>query len=164
MISKDLEKSLNFAVQVAHEARHEFVTTEHLLLALCDNASAMSVLQACAADIDQLRADLKIHLADHIPQVEDQPEVKTQPSIGFQRVLQRAIVHVQSSGKTEVQGENVLVAMFSEQDSYAAYFLDKQNVTRYDAVSYIAHGITKDGEELEGLPYPEDQQQGEEIG
>lgn len=161
MISKDLEKSLNFAVQVAHEARHEFVTTEHLLLALCDNSSAMAVLQACGADIDQMRADLKIHLADHIPQVEDQPEVKTQPSIGFQRVLQRAIVHVQSSGKTEVEGENILVAMFSEQDSYAAYFLDKQNVTRYDAVSYISHGITKDGEELEGLPYPEDQQQSE---
>ncbi len=158
MISKDLEKSLNFAVQVAHEARHEFVTTEHLLLALCDNSSSMAVLQACSADIDQLRADLKIHLADHVPQVEDQPEVKTQPSIGFQRVLQRAIVHVQSSGKTEVDGENVLVAMFSEQDSYAAYFLDKQNVTRFDAVSYISHGITKEGEELEGLPYPEDQQ------
>lgn len=161
MISKDLEKSLNSAVQVAHEARHEFVTTEHLLLALCDNSSAMSVLQACAADIEQLRADLKIHLADHVPQIEDQPEIKTQPSIGFQRVLQRAIVHVQSSGKTEVDGENVLVAMFSEQDSYAAYFLDQQNVTRYDAVSYISHGITKDGEELEGLPYPEDQQQAE---
>lgn len=157
MISKDLEKSLNFAVQVAHEARHEFVTTEHLLLALLENNSAMSVLQACRADLDQMRSDLKLHLSDNIPQVEDQPEVKTQPSIGFQRVLQRAIVHVQSSGKTEVEGENVLVAMFSEQDSYAAYFLDQQNVTRFDAVSYISHGISKDGEELEGLPYPEDQ-------
>ncbi len=157
MISKDLEKSLNFAVQVAHEARHEFVTTEHLLLALLENNSAMAVLQACRADLEEMRSDLKLHLADNVPQVEDQPEVKTQPSIGFQRVLQRAIVHVQSSGKTEVEGENVLVAMFSEQDSYAAYFLDQQNVTRFDAVSYISHGISKDGEELDGLPYPEDQ-------
>ena len=157
MISKELEKSLNMAVQIAHEARHEFVTTEHLLLALLDNSSAMAVLQACSADIEQLRADLKLHLVDHIPQVDDQPELKTQPSIGFQRVLQRAIVHVQSSGKSEVEGENVLVALFSEQDSYAAYYLDKQNVTRFDAVSYISHGITKHDDEYEGLPYPEDQ-------
>jgi len=155
MISKELEKSLNFAVQVAHEARHEFVTTEHLLLALLDNGSAMAVLQACAANIDQLRADLRLHLSDNIPQVDDQPDIKTQPSIGFQRVLQRSIVHVQSSGKTEVEGENVLVALFSEQDSFAAYYLDQQNVTRFDAVSYISHGITKDEEELEGLPFPE---------
>ncbi len=161
MISKELEKSLNFAVQVAHEARHEFVTTEHLLLALLDNSSAMAVLQACMADLDELSASLKLHLADNVPQVEDQPEVKTQPSIGFQRVLQRAIVHVQSSGKTEVEGENVLVAIFSEQDSYAAYFLDQQNVTRFDAVSYISHGITKEGEGLEGLPYPEEHEAGD---
>ncbi len=164
MISKDLEKSLNFAVQVAHEARHEFVTTEHLLLALLDNSSAMAVLQACTADIDELRADLRIHLADNVPQVEDQPEIKTQPSIGFQRVLQRAIVHVQSSGKKEVEGENVLIAIFSEQDSFAAYYLDKQNVTRFDAVSYISHGITKNDDELEGLPFPDENEsvQGEQ--
>jgi len=155
MISKELEKSLNIAVQIAHEARHEFVTTEHLLLALLDNSSAMAVLQACEADIDQLRADLKLHLVDHIPQIDDQPEIKTQPSIGFQRVLQRAIVHVQSSGKSEVEGENILVALFSEQDSHAAYYLDKQNVTRFDAVSYISHGISKNDEEVEGLPFPE---------
>jgi len=161
MISKDLEKSLNFAVQIAHEARHEFVTTEHLLLALLENNSAMAVLQACMADLDELSSSLKLHLADNVPQVDDQPEVKTQPSIGFQRVLQRAIVHVQSSGKTEVEGENVLVAMFSEQDSYAAYFLDHQNVTRFDAVSYISHGVTKESDELEGLPYPDDHEQGD---
>jgi len=164
MISKDLEKSLNFAVQVAHEARHEFVTTEHLLLALLDNSSAMAVLQACSADIDELRADLRLHLADNAPQVNDQPELKTQPSIGFQRVLQRAIVHVQSSGKKEVEGENVLIAMFSEQDSFAAYYLDKQNVTRFDAVSYISHGVTKNDEDLEGLPFPDESEveQGEQ--
>jgi len=161
MISKDLEKTLNFAVQVAHEARHEFVTTEHLLLALLDNSSAMSVLQACSADIERLRTELTQHLSDQIPQLEGQTDIKTQPSIGFQRVLQRAIVHVQSSGKTEVEGENVLVALFSEQDSYAAYFLDQQNVTRFDAVSYISHGVTRDDDEVEGLPFPEDQQEGE---
>ncbi len=157
MISKELEKSLNMAVQIAHEARHEFVTTEHLLLALLDNSSAMAVLQACQADLDRLRADLKIHLSDNVPQMEEQTELKTQPSIGFQRVLQRAIVHVQSSGKTEVDGENVLVAMFSEQDSFAVYYLDRENVTRYDAVSYISHGISKDSAEQEGLPNPDEE-------
>lgn len=156
MISKELEKSLNFAVQVAHEAKHEFVTTEHLLLALLDNSSALAVLQACAANIDQLRTELSEHLAEHMPQVDDQPEVKTQPSIGFQRVLQRAIVHVRSSGKSEVEGENVLVALFSEQDSYAAYFLDQQDVTRFDAVSYISHGVSKVDDEYEGLPYQQE--------
>lgn len=158
MISKDLEKSLNFAVQVAHDARHEFVTTEHLLLALLENSSALAVLQACTANIDQLRADLTLHLSDHVQQLEDQLDVKTQPSIAFQRVLQRSIVHVQSSGKSEVDGENVLVALFSEQDSFAAYYLDQQNVTRFDAVSYISHGISKDGEDFEGLPFPDEQE------
>ncbi|NND81990.1 MAG: ATP-dependent Clp protease ATP-binding subunit ClpA [Gammaproteobacteria bacterium] len=164
MISKELEKSLNFAVQVAHEARHEFVTTEHLLLALLENSSALAVLQACSANTEQLRVSLTEHLAEHVPQVDDQPEVKTQPSIGFQRVLQRAIVHVQSSGKASVEGENVLVALFSEQDSYAAYFLDQQNVTRFDAVSYISHGVSKSEDEFEGLPFQEDQeaQEGEQ--
>ena len=157
MISKELERSLNFAVQVAHDARHEFVTTEHLLLALLENNSAMAVLQACGADLDEMRSSLKLHLTDNSPLIDEGSEVKTQPSIGFQRVLQRAIVHVQSSGKTEVDGENVLVAMFSEQESHAAYFLDQQNITRYDAVSYISHGVTKEGDELDGLPYPDDQ-------
>ena len=157
MISKELEKSLNFAVQVAHDARHEFVTTEHLLLALLDNSSAMAVLQACGADLDEMRSSLKLHLADNSPLIDEGSEVKTQPSVGFQRVLQRAIVHVQSAGRNEVEGENVLVAMFSEQESHAAYFLDQQNITRYDAVSYISHGVTKEGEELDGLPYPDDQ-------
>lgn len=161
MISKDLEKTLNFAVQVAHEARHEFVTTEHLLLALLDNNTAMSVLQACAANIDQMRSELTQHLSDQVPQLEDQTDIKTQPSIGFQRVLQRAIVHVQSSGKTEVEGENVLVALFSEQESFAAYFLDQQDVTRFDAVSYISHGVSRTDEDVEGLPFQEDKQAGE---
>ena len=159
MISKELEKTLNFAVQVAHDAKHEFVTTEHLLLALLDNNSAMSVLQACSANIDKLRLSLTEHLSEHVPQVDSQTDVKTQPSVGFQRVLQRSIVHVQSSGKSQVEGENVLVALFSEQDSYAAYFLDQQNVTRFDAVSYISHGISKNEEQGDSLPFPDENQQ-----
>lgn len=156
MISKELEKSLSFAVQLAHDARHEFVTTEHLLLAMLDNNSALAVLQACSADIDQMRADLSLHLADNIESLDHESDLKTQPSIAFQRVLQRAIVHVQGSGKNEVEGENVLVAMFSERDSFAVYFLEAQGATRYDAVSYISHGITKEGEELGGLPFPDE--------
>lgn len=161
MISKELENTLNYAVQVAHEARHEFVTTEHLLLALLDNASAMAVLQACDADLDQLRRALTDHLTEQVPQLDADAEIKTQPSVGFQRVLQRAIVHVQSSGKKQVEGENILVALFSEQDSYAAYYLDQQNVTRYDVVSYISHGISKNGDELEGLPYQQEEEEAE---
>ncbi len=153
MISKNLEKTLNFAVQVAHDARHEFVTTEHLLLALLDNASAMAVLQACGSDIDALRKNLSQHLADNVPQIDGDSDLKTQPTIGFQRVLQRAIVHVQNAGKAEVEGENLLVALFSEQDSFAAYYLDQQNVTRFDAVSYISHGISKYPDEPAGLEY-----------
>lgn len=158
MISKDLEATLNFAVQVAREARHEFVTTEHLLLALLENSSALSVLQACGADIEQLRRNLTEHLNEQVPQLEKSSKDGTQPSVAFQRVLQRAIVHVQGAGKAEVEGENVLVALFSEQDSFAAYFLDQQDVTRFDAVSYISHGTTKDEQELEGLTYQEDEE------
>jgi len=157
MLSKELEKTLNFAVQVAHDAKHEFVTTEHLLLALLENNSALSVMQACQVNLDQLRQNLTEHLAEYVPQIPDQEELKTQPSIGFQRVLQRAIVHVQGSGKQQVEGENVLVAIFSERESYAAYFLDQQNMTRFDAVSYVSHGISKDTDDLEGLPYQDEQ-------
>ena len=164
MISKDLEKTLNFAVQVAHDARHEFVTTEHLLLALLDNTSAMAVLQACGAEIDKLRDAVTRHLADQVPQIEGGEDIKTQPTIGFQRVLQRAIVHVQSSGKNQVEGENLLVAIFSERDSFAAYFLDQENVTRYDAVSYISHGISNTGDEPDRLEYQsEETEQGGEA-
>ena len=155
MISKELEKTLNTAVQIAHEAKHEFVTTEHLLLALLDNTSAIDVLKACGADLDQLRMSLTEHLSQNIPSISDNPELKTQPSIGFQRVLQRAIVHVQSSGKEDVEGANVIVALFSEQDSHATYYLDQQDVTRFDVVSYISHGVVKDAEEFEGLPNPD---------
>ena len=156
MISKELEKSLNFAVNVAQDAHHEFVTTEHLLLALLENSSAMAVLQACAANLEQLRSELTVHLGGNVPQLDAKSDVTTQPSVGFQRVLQRAIVHVQSAGRTEVEGENVLVALFSEQESYAAYFLDQQNITRFDAVSYISHGVSKEGRDGSDDPLSSD--------
>lgn len=153
MLSAELEKTLNFAVQVAHDARHEFVTTEHLLLALLDNNSALLVLQSCGVDIDKLSRSLTEHLKEHVTHLpENNEDVQTQPSIGFQRVLQRAIVHVQSSGRSQVEGENILVALFSERDSFAVYFLQQQDVSRFDVVSYISHGITKVGEDQQALP------------
>ncbi|HSH49754.1 MAG TPA: ATP-dependent Clp protease ATP-binding subunit ClpA [Halomonas sp.] len=144
MLSKELEVTLNTAFTVARSKRHEFMTVEHLLLALLDNASASGVLRACGANLDKLRTDLQDFINSTTPLIpEDQTERETQPTLGFQRVLQRAVFHVQSSGKSEVTGANVLVAIFSEQESQAVYFLKQQNVARVDAVNYIAHGISK---------------------
>ncbi|KJZ14055.1 MULTISPECIES: ATP-dependent Clp protease ATP-binding subunit ClpA [Halomonas] len=144
MLSKELELTLNTAFTVARSKRHEFMTVEHLLLALLDNASASDVLRACGANLDKLRSDLQDFINSTTPLIpEDQTERETQPTLGFQRVLQRAVFHVQSSGKSEVTGANVLVAIFSEQESQAVYFLKQQNVARVDAVNYIAHGISK---------------------
>ncbi len=144
MLSKDLELTLNSAFKEARAKRHEFMTVEHLLLALLDNHAAADVLSACAADIPQLRRDL-IEFIDSttplIPAEDDERE--TQPTLGFQRVLQRAVFHVQSSGKKEVTGANVLVAIFSEQESQAVYFLKQQSISRIDVVNFIAHGISK---------------------
>ncbi|MFC0336187.1 ATP-dependent Clp protease ATP-binding subunit ClpA [Kushneria avicenniae] len=144
MLSKELELTLNTAFTVARSKRHEFMTVEHLLLALLDNASAADVLRACGANLDKLRTDLQDFINTTTPLIpEDQDDRETQPTLGFQRVLQRAVFHVQSSGKSEVTGANVLVAIFSEQESQAVYFLKQQNVARVDAVNYIAHGIAK---------------------
>ena len=144
MLSKELELTLNTAFTVARSKRHEFMTVEHLLLALLDNASASDVLRACGANLDKLRSDLQDFINSTTPLIpEDQTDRETQPTLGFQRVLQRAVFHVQSSGKSEVTGANVLVAIFSEQESQAVYFLKQQNVARVDAVNYIAHGISK---------------------
>lgn len=144
MLSKDLELTLNTAFRSAREKRHEFMTVEHLLLALLDNDDAIKVLGACAADLSLLRNEL-VEFVDSttplIPTSDDDRE--TQPTLGFQRVLQRAVFHVQSSGKKEVTGANVLVAIFSEQESQAVYVLKKQNVARIDVVNYISHGISK---------------------
>ncbi|MHB0776480.1 ATP-dependent Clp protease ATP-binding subunit ClpA [Halomonas sp. WWR20] len=144
MLSKELELTLNTAFTVARSKRHEFMTVEHLLLALLDNASAADVLRACGANLEKLRADLQDFINSTTPLIPDEQEDReTQPTLGFQRVLQRAVFHVQSSGKSEVTGANVLVAIFSEQESQAVYFLKQQNVARVDAVNYIAHGISK---------------------
>jgi len=142
MIAQELEVSLHMAFMDARQKRHEFITVEHLLLALLDNPSASEVLRACAANIEELRKLLSEFISEHTPIVSGE-EVDTQPTLGFQRVIQRAILHVQSSGKKEVTGANVLVAIFGEKDSHAVYFLHQKGVTRLDVVNFISHGISK---------------------
>src|SRR3990167_7126256 len=143
MIAQELEVSLHLAFVEARQKRHEFITVEHLLLALLDNPTATDVLRACAANIEELRKALMDFIAAHTPTVAGSEEIDTQPTLGFQRVIQRAILHVQSSGKKEVTGAHVLVAIFGEKDSRAVYFLHQQGVTRLDVVNFISHGITK---------------------
>src|SRR2546426_2466220 len=143
MIAQELEVSLHMAFVEARQKRHEFITVEHLLLALLDNPTAAEVLRACAANIEEVRKALGDFIAAHTPTVAGTEEIDTQPTLGFQRVIQRAILHVQSSGKKEVTGANVLVAIFGEKDSHAVYYLHQQGVTRLDVVNYIAHGIKK---------------------
>jgi ATP-dependent Clp protease ATP-binding subunit ClpA len=143
VIAQELEVSLHMAFVEARQKRHEFITVEHLLLALLDNPTAAEVLRACGANMDELRRNLTQHITEQTPRIAPDREVDTQPTLGFQRVIQRAILHVQSSGKKEVTGANVLVAIFGEKDSHAVYFLQQQGVTRLDVVNYISHGITK---------------------
>ena len=151
MLSKELETSLNEAFSEARDKRHEYITVEHLLLALLDNSSANSVLQACGADLNLLASELREYLEINTPVFGDVVGGEVQPTLGFQRVLQRAVFHVQSSGKKEVVGANVLVAMFGEQESQAVYLLNQQNVNRLDIVNYISHGITKVSDDLDDL-------------
>ncbi len=143
MIAPDLEVSLHMAFVESRQKRYEFITVEHLLLAMLDNASAAEVLNACLVDIEDLRLVLLDHIARHTPVINGSEEVDTQPTLGFQRVIQRAILHVQSSGKKEVTGANVLVSIFGEKDSHAVYFLHQRGVTRLDVVNYISHNIRK---------------------
>ena len=150
MLSKELEQTLNDAFRAARERRHEFMTVEHLLLAMLDNNDAIRVLKACGAQLTSLRGDLVEFIDSTTPLIpEDEEGRETQPTLGFQRVLQRAVFHVQSSGKSEVGGANVLVAIFSEQESQAVYFLKSQSISRLDVVNFITHGISKVGEESE---------------
>ncbi|MEB0139111.1 MULTISPECIES: ATP-dependent Clp protease ATP-binding subunit ClpA [unclassified Undibacterium] len=146
MIAQELEVSLHMAFVEARQARYEFITVEHLLLALLDNPSAAEVMRACAVNLDDLRKTLGNFITDNTPTVPGSSEVDTQPTLGFQRVIQRAIMHVQSSsnGKKEVTGANVLVAIFGEKDSHAVYYLHQQGVTRLDVVNFISHGVRKD--------------------
>jgi ATP-dependent Clp protease ATP-binding subunit ClpA len=165
MLSKDLELTLNSAFKEARAKRHEFMTVEHLLLALLDNHAAADVLSACAADIPQLRRDLVEFIDSTTPLIpKNDDDRETQPTLGFQRVLQRAVFHVQSSGKKEVTGANVLVAIFSEQESQAVYFLKQQSVSRIDVVNYIAHGISKVQSDDQHHQDFNQEQQGEEGG
>jgi ATP-dependent Clp protease ATP-binding subunit ClpA len=167
MIAQELEVSLHMAFVEARQARHEFITVEHLLLALLDNPSAAEVLRACACNIEDLRKSLQNFIADNTPVLPPNSEADTQPTLGFQRVIQRAIMHVQSTsnGKKEVTGANVLVAIFGEKDSHAVYYLHQQGVTRLDVVNFISHGITKapsDGEKTgKGQNGEQDEQQSE---
>jgi ATP-dependent Clp protease ATP-binding subunit ClpA len=157
MLSQELEFSLNAAFQSAREKRHEYITVEHLLSALLDNPSAARVLRACGGNLDELRRSLIAFLRDNVPVLPQESESDTQPTLGFQRVIQRAVLHVQGVGKKEVNGANVLIAIFGEKDSHAVYFLHKQNISRFDVVNFISHGISKvPGENQPELPPPEE--------
>ena len=147
MLSKELELSLNTAFKEARDRRHEFITVEHLLLALLENDSVIAVLGACGADLNILRQDLSYFLEETTPVLTDADNRETQPTLGFQRVLQRAVFHVQSSGKAEVTGANVLVAIYSEQDSQSVYLLKQQDIGRLDVVNYLSHGMSSLGED-----------------
>jgi ATP-dependent Clp protease ATP-binding subunit ClpA len=146
MIAQELEVSLHMAFMDARQKRHELITVEHLLLAMIDNPTAAEVLRACGAKLEVLRTELSQYIEEHTPTVMGQDEVDTQPTLGFQRVIQRAMLHVQSSGKKEVTGANILVAIYGEKDSHAVFFLHQQGVTRLDVVNYISHGVSKVGE------------------
>jgi ATP-dependent Clp protease ATP-binding subunit ClpA len=146
MIAQELEVSLHMAFMDARQKRHELITVEHLLLAMIDNPTAAEVMRACGANLEGLRTELNQYIEEHTPTVGGQEDVDTQPTLGFQRVIQRAMLHVQSSGKKEVTGANVLVAIFGEKDSHAVFFLHQQGVTRLDVVNFISHGVSKIGE------------------
>ncbi len=161
MFSKDLELTIGQCYKEAREQRHEFMTVEHLLLALLENPSAAAVLRACGADTAKLGKDLKSIILETVPVLPTSDERDTQPTLGFQRVLQRAVYHVQSSGRKEVTGANVLVAIFGEKDSHAVYFLNQQEVARIDVVNYISHGIAKIGQESSPQPGAEPGKEGE---
>ena len=166
MLSKELEVSLNQAFRAAYDNRHEFISVEHLLLAMLDNSAAIDVLKACGANIDEMRRELEKFIEETTPLIAVGIKRETQPTLGFQRVLQRAAFHVQSSGKQEVTGANILVAIFSEQDSHAAFVLGQQDVSRLDVVNFISHGITKAGEDSGLVPKSPitESEEGEQAG
>ncbi len=147
MLSNELEYCLNDAFHQAREARHEYLTVEHLLLAILDTPKVREILRACGADLAKLKQEIKEHIDQSTPRLDESEEREVQPTLGFQRVLQRAVFHVQSSGKKEVGVANVLVAIFSEKQSHAVYLLNRQHVARLDVVNYISHGLSKIAEE-----------------
>src|SRR5476651_2827913 len=141
--SRSLEQSLHRALAIANERHHEYATLEHLLLSLIDDSDAAAVMRACSVDLDKLRTSLVNYLETEFENLVTDGADDAKPTAGFQRVIQRAVIHVQSSGREEVTGANVLIAIFAERESHAAYFLQEQDMTRYDAVNYISHGIAK---------------------
>ena len=147
--SHNLEKSLHRALALANERHHEYATLEHLLLALLDDTDAAAVMKACSVDLDKLRRSLVAYLESELENLVTDGGEDSKPTAGFQRVIQRAVIHVQSSGREEVTGANVLVAIFGEKDSHAVYYLHQQGITRLDVVNYISHGITKQPPEKE---------------
>ena len=164
MIAQELEVSLHMAFVEARQKQHEFITVEHLLLAMLDNPSAAEVLKACGVDLEELRGVLTDFISEHTPRLSPHSDADTQPTQGFQRVIQRAILHVQSSGKKEVTGANVLVAIFGEKESHAVYFLNQRGVTRLDVVNYIAHGIAKNPSKKDEKPESKDDGEGQSEG
>src|SRR5438445_4182327 len=161
--SRSLEQSLHRALALANERHHEYATLEHLLLALIDDQDAAAVMRACNVDLDKLRRNLVAYIESELESLVTDGADDSKPTAGFQRVIQRAVIHVQSSGREEVTGANVLVAIFAERESHAAYFLQEQDMTRYDAVNYISHGIAKRAGMSESRPVrgvDEDQQPG----
>lgn len=162
MLSKDLEFSINLAFREARERRHEFMTVEHLLLALLDNSAAVEVLKSCGADIDKLKRELQNFIKESTPVLGPDDPRETQPTLGFQRVLQRAVLHVQSSGNKEVTGANVLVAIFGEQESHAVYLLKQQDISRLDVVNFISHGISKVSDDKDISPSGSEEEAGGE--
>jgi len=164
MFSKDLEVTIGHCYKQAREQHHEFMTVEHLLLALTENQSALGALRACGVDLPRLTLELERIIAETVPVLPQGDERDTQPTLGFQRVLQRAVYHVQSSGRKEVTGANVLVAIFGEKDSHAVYFMHQQEITRLDVVNYISHGIAKIGDEPASGAAGGSEREGEEGG
>ena len=140
MINQELEQNLNTAFKIAQEQQHEFVTVEHLLLALLDNSDAIDLLSSNKVNIEKLKVDLEEFIGSTTPKIPQESKTEMQPTLGFQRVIQRAVFHVQSSGKEEVNGSNILVAIFSEKESQSVYLLEQFGLTRLDAVSYLSHG------------------------
>ena len=162
MLSKDLEFSINLAFREAREQRHEFMTVEHLLLALLDNSAAAEVLKACGSDIAKLKQELQNFIKESTPVLKTDDPRETQPTLGFQRVLQRAVLHVQSSGNKEVTGANVLVAIFGEQESHAVFLLKQQDISRLDVVNFISHGISKVSDDKDISPSGSEEEAGAE--
>src|ERR1041384_6535060 len=164
MLSNELEFCLNAAFHEGREARHEYLTVEHLLLAILDTPKVREILRACGADLAKLKQEIKEHIDQSTPRLDESEEREVQPTLGFQRVLQRAVFHVQSSGKKEVGVANVLVAIFSEKQSHAVYLLNRQHVARLDVVNYISHGLSKIAEEKTTKEETAESDRGEEGG